>query len=173
MWAAFLATLPEAEATAAAAASCSAWHFCDDQPSADELAEIVLSGRKRATASLLWVYELYDDEPLAKSGDFSVITDWEGRARCVIRTTSVEIVPFAAVTRELAADAPRTGLAWDCATGSGQAAVGLAERFARVIATDKSRAQIEELSGRLAALWGPADRQRAVTWPLTLRVGRA
>lgn len=33
-------------------------------------------------------------------------------------------------------------LAWDCATGSGQAAVSLAEHFDRVIATDASEAQI-------------------------------
>lgn len=34
------------------------------------------------------------------------------------------------------------GLAWDCATGNGQAAVGLAKHFERVIATDASRPQI-------------------------------
>jgi SAM-dependent methyltransferase len=33
-------------------------------------------------------------------------------------------------------------LAWDCATGSGQAARGLARRFARVAATDASRQQV-------------------------------
>jgi SAM-dependent methyltransferase len=33
-------------------------------------------------------------------------------------------------------------LAWDCATGSGQAALGLADYFDRVIATDASGAQI-------------------------------
>jgi SAM-dependent methyltransferase len=33
-------------------------------------------------------------------------------------------------------------LAWDCATGNGQAAVDLAERFARVIATDASEQQL-------------------------------
>jgi SAM-dependent methyltransferase len=33
-------------------------------------------------------------------------------------------------------------LAWDCATGSGQAALGLAGRFARVVATDASERQI-------------------------------
>lgn len=42
----------------------------------------------------------------------------------------------------LAAVAPRHDLAWDCATGSGQAAVGLAEHFARVVATDGSPEQI-------------------------------
>jgi SAM-dependent methyltransferase len=38
--------------------------------------------------------------------------------------------------------APATNLAWDCATGSGQAAVDLAEVFSRVIATDASEKQI-------------------------------
>ena len=43
----------------------------------------------------------------------------------------------------LAAVAPATRLAWDCATGTGQAALGLAERFGRVIATDASAGQID------------------------------
>lgn len=34
------------------------------------------------------------------------------------------------------------GLAWDCGTGNGQAAVDLAEGFARVLATDASAAQL-------------------------------
>jgi hypothetical protein len=38
--------------------------------------------------------------------------------------------------------APRRGIVWDCATGSGQAAVGLARVFDRVIATDASDKQI-------------------------------
>jgi SAM-dependent methyltransferase len=42
----------------------------------------------------------------------------------------------------LAAVAPKHELAWDCATGSGQAAVGLARRFTHVIATDASAAQL-------------------------------
>jgi ubiquinone/menaquinone biosynthesis C-methylase UbiE len=42
----------------------------------------------------------------------------------------------------LAATAPRRAVAWDCATGSGQAARGLATHFARVIATDASAAQL-------------------------------
>lgn len=37
---------------------------------------------------------------------------------------------------------PGTTLAWDCATGSGQAAHGLAEIFERVVATDASAAQL-------------------------------
>lgn len=42
----------------------------------------------------------------------------------------------------LVAAAPGRGLAWDCATGSGQAAVGLALLMDRVVATDASAAQL-------------------------------
>jgi SAM-dependent methyltransferase len=42
----------------------------------------------------------------------------------------------------LGAIAPRRHVAWDCATGNGQAAVGLAPVFDRVIATDASETQI-------------------------------
>lgn len=38
--------------------------------------------------------------------------------------------------------APGRDLAWDCATGSGQAALALARRFERVVATDASAEQI-------------------------------
>ncbi|HKI00665.1 MAG TPA: class I SAM-dependent methyltransferase [Thermoanaerobaculia bacterium] len=37
----------------------------------------------------------------------------------------------------------RRGLVWDCATGNGQAALDLAERFDRVVATDASAEQLE------------------------------
>ena len=43
---------------------------------------------------------------------------------------------------ELAARAPGTEVAWDCATGNGQAAIGLADHFRLVVATDASAAQI-------------------------------
>lgn len=42
----------------------------------------------------------------------------------------------------LASTCGRRDLAWDCATGSGQAAGDLARHFARVVATDLSAAQI-------------------------------
>jgi SAM-dependent methyltransferase len=52
----------------------------------------------------------------------------------------------AAFIAELAALAPARMLAWDCATGSGQAAAQLAEHFDRVLATDPSR---DQLSGAM------------------------
>lgn len=42
----------------------------------------------------------------------------------------------------LASLAPEHGLAWDCGTGNGQAAVALADHFARVVASDASEKQI-------------------------------
>ena len=44
--------------------------------------------------------------------------------------------------RYLVTVAPGNELAWDCATGNGQAAVALGEVFERVIATDASEKQI-------------------------------
>ena len=43
----------------------------------------------------------------------------------------------------LASISPRHEVAWDCATGNGQAAVGLARHFDGVTATDASAQQIE------------------------------
>lgn len=48
----------------------------------------------------------------------------------------------AALLDWIAARAPGRGRAWDCATGSGQAAAALAERFAEVVATDASVEQV-------------------------------
>jgi SAM-dependent methyltransferase len=44
--------------------------------------------------------------------------------------------------RFVASVAPATSRAWDCATGSGQAALGLAEHFEHVEATDASAGQV-------------------------------
>jgi methylase of polypeptide subunit release factors len=43
----------------------------------------------------------------------------------------------------LTAISPRHDIAWDCVTGNGQAAVGLARHFENVIETDASAQQIE------------------------------
>jgi len=79
-----------------------AWHFCDNKKDADELAELVVQGTKRATASLYLSYEADNDE-VPKVGDYSIITDWDGIAQCIVRTKKVDIVPFKDVTSEFAA----------------------------------------------------------------------
>src|SRR5205809_2027105 len=54
---------------------------------------------------------------------------------------------------------PRHELAWDCATGNGQAALGLARHFDSVIATDASGQQIAsaELNDRISYRVAPAE----------------
>lgn len=44
----------------------------------------------------------------------------------------------------LGSQCPATDLAWDCATGNGQAATELAKVFTRVVGTDASQAQVSE-----------------------------
>lgn len=51
-----------------------------------------------------------------------------------------------ALFKYLASLAPDQNIAWDCATGSGQSAIGLASFFSNVIATDASPNQIAEAS---------------------------
>ena len=78
------------------------FHFDDNEPSANELADLVLSGVKRATACLVWVYEARR-MPIPKPGDLSVVTWWNGQPVCVIETTRVEIRPYDEVDADFAA----------------------------------------------------------------------
>jgi SAM-dependent methyltransferase len=61
----------------------------------------------------------------------------------------------------LAGRAPGRELAWDCGTGSGQAAVSLARRFGRVIATDPSRKQLESAEGAPGLAYAVAGASRS------------
>lgn len=79
-----------------------AFHFAHDADTADALLALVLAGRKRATASLLWRYQ-HDRRPPPQAGDLSVVTDSAGSPRCVIETTGTELVPFDQVTAGFAA----------------------------------------------------------------------
>ncbi|HEV8651575.1 MAG TPA: ASCH domain-containing protein [Actinomycetes bacterium] len=80
-----------------------AFAFGDSPAMADELADLVLHGPKRATAGLLLEFER-DHEPVPREGGYWVVADGRGLPVCVIRTTQVEIKPL----REVDA-----GFAWD------------------------------------------------------------
>lgn len=79
-----------------------AFHFDDNEPSANELAQLVLTGTKRATAGLVWSFE-NASVPLPKVGDLSVVTNWNKEPLCVIETQRVDIVPFNEVSAAFAA----------------------------------------------------------------------
>lgn len=76
--------------------------FGDSEVLADELAALVLSGAKRATAGAVWSYEA-EGQCLPAAGDLSVVTSGDGQPLCVIETTSVEVVPFNQIGAEFAA----------------------------------------------------------------------
>lgn len=57
--------------------------------------------------------------------------------------------------------APARALAWDCATGSGQAAVQLAEHFDAVLATDASRDQLSRATPHPRVTYRAAEEQAA------------
>ncbi|MEG0176956.1 ASCH domain-containing protein [Anaerorhabdus sp.] len=67
-----------------------AWAF---GASPDKLLDLVVQGKKRATASCNRLYELNID-PLPEIGGYSVLLDSNGDAKCIIQTTSLTYVPF-------------------------------------------------------------------------------
>ncbi|WP_461613174.1 ASCH domain-containing protein [Clostridium sp. Marseille-QA1073] len=99
MWLSYLKTLGENEETTKK--SYTAWHFCNDEKSANELAELVLQGTKRGTASLYYWYK-EGREGLPKADEYSIIINWQGIAKCIIKTTKIEIIPFKDVTEKFA-----------------------------------------------------------------------
>ena len=105
-----------------------AWAFGDSVETADELAALVLSGRKRATAGLMREY-LEEGEPLPQPGDLSIVVKGDGSPACLIRTTEVRVGPLESVDDQFA---------WDEGEGDRTRAFWLREHrdfFARVTET--------------------------------------
>ena len=101
-WKAFLSSQPEFSPWKNASIP-PAWQFGLGDSMAQELADLVVAGEKRATASLFWEYER-GDEMLPKPGDLSIILDGKNTPVCLIETTAVQIVPFNQVNERFAAE---------------------------------------------------------------------
>lgn len=68
-------------------------HLYDNPKDANKNLRLILSGKKRAiTHSLIGMQQR--QERLPKIGDFVIITDWKGKAKCIVRTVAVRIAPF-------------------------------------------------------------------------------
>lgn len=80
-----------------------AFAFGDSPALADELAALVLQGRKRATAGLVWVLQA-EAKPPPLPGSLSIVTDGAGRPLCIIETHRVDVLPFDQVSAEFAAE---------------------------------------------------------------------
>lgn len=69
-------------------------YFCANKKDADECAELVVNDIKRATCAAKSSYDYYDNGVLPKVGLLSIITNWEGEAQCIIKTSSVLVKPY-------------------------------------------------------------------------------
>ena len=76
-WDAFVAT----SGGAATSRFYEAFHFDDNEPSANELADLVLSGVKRATACLVWIYEARRTDSAAGRPERGHPVGWPARVR--------------------------------------------------------------------------------------------
>lgn len=79
------------------------WYFGNTSEMARELAELVISGKKFATASLAAVNDIKPDEAPIPDG-YSVVTDLEGTPMCVIQTAEIRHLPFNEVDGQFASD---------------------------------------------------------------------
>lgn len=66
-----------------------------------ELSLLVLSGKKTAACAAMESYVL-DNEPLPKEGNTYVLVDWEENPMGIIRTKKVTVLPYSAVTWDMA-----------------------------------------------------------------------
>jgi uncharacterized protein YhfF/GNAT superfamily N-acetyltransferase len=79
------------------------WHFGDSPELAHKLVELVLNGPKRATAALGWSVDRAPETGPVDDG-YSVVTEFDGTPRAVIRTTMFERRRFDAVDAQFAWD---------------------------------------------------------------------
>lgn len=77
-----------------------AWAFGDSSEMADELAELVIKGKKTASCGSLSSFKNEDESPTI--GGYSIILNGRDEPVCVIRTISLCIVRFCDVGEDLA-----------------------------------------------------------------------
>jgi uncharacterized protein YhfF len=76
-------------------------HFYDNEKDANESANLAKKGKKKVISYSLLGMQCRN-EALPKIGDFMVITDWKGKAQCIVRTTSVRFKPFFSIDESYA-----------------------------------------------------------------------
>lgn len=98
-WAEFCAANPQVDTET----TFQIWHFGLGREDAAGLLNLVLQGKKTATASLPWEYEENPEDAPILNG-YSVVTDFDGAPHCVVRTTELRVLPFNEVDAEFAFD---------------------------------------------------------------------
>ena len=88
------------------------WYFGNTPEMALELLDLVVAGKKTATASSQSMNELEPGTAPVPEG-YSVVTDFDRNPKCVIRTSEIRHVPFAEVDEAFAADEGEGDLSLD------------------------------------------------------------
>jgi len=80
-----------------------AWYFGDSAEMAKELIDLVVHGPKRGTAGLQWAIDRNPELAPVPHG-YSVVTEYDGKPRAVLRTTDIQVKPFDQVDPQFAWD---------------------------------------------------------------------
>ena len=77
------------------------WYFDNKKEAANYLVELVLKGIKKGTASLYDSF-IFNNEPIPKNGDISIITDWDGVPKCIIESININLHKYCDVPESFA-----------------------------------------------------------------------
>ncbi|MBR9847607.1 MAG: ASCH domain-containing protein [Algicola sp.] len=75
--------------------------FHNNEKDANRLAELTLTGKKRASSGLYSLYEQYNAD-LPTVGTKQIVTDFNGKAKAIIENVSVDTIPFNKISKEYA-----------------------------------------------------------------------
>ncbi len=98
-WDQFLAAFPVGTDRPSGFVEAAVFGFTREE--ATEISRLVLHGIKTATGSVLWSYQA-DEKALPRIGDFWIVVDGDRNPVCIIRTSSIEVIPFSEVGEEYA-----------------------------------------------------------------------
>ena len=77
------------------------WFFHYNEEEANRLAELIVSGKKRAGSSLYFWYEEAKAD-LPPVGTKHIITDFDGKAKAIIEIKKVDTIPFNKIPKDYA-----------------------------------------------------------------------
>jgi len=100
-WQKYLESLPDSRDAERRFYEC--FHIGDTPESADAGAELIRSGAKTATSTLLWEYQASGHAP-PTPGALSIVQNGRGDPVCVVETREVGTLPFADVDADFARD---------------------------------------------------------------------
>ena len=75
--------------------------FHNNEADANRLAQLTLTGKKRASSGLYSLYEQYNAD-LPRVGAKQIVTDFNGKAKAIVENISVDTIPFNRISKEYA-----------------------------------------------------------------------